>query len=351
MKIFVLAVGDRRRASSRLRVWDHVEWLRAKGYDVTIDYVMPPNITRVTVGVVWRIFSRWPRWAFQFFSADRVLIQETLLLGPLLWTKRWGKPRRVVFDFSDPVDTIGSGVRNRMQQLGFAVMTRGADHVIVENVAYITALRRRGINASQFYGPVDVDRYQASARDQPPRARQLLRIGWTGSSGTLSFIKPLFPVLDNLAKAHRIELMLIGIKDPHYRFKNLAVHTQEWSESLEFQLVPTFDLGLFMLNGDSRAKFRGAGKLFIYMAAGVPFVASNFGIAADIMKDSTSGFPVNSVSDWGFVLHKAITDSEERAIRASNAALVAKREMSYASFRSKLLEILINEASSDNVLN
>ncbi len=340
MKIFILAVGDNRRASSRLRVWDHVDWLRAQGHEVTTDYVMPPDVQRVTVDVIWRILVRWPRWAWKFLRADRVLIQETLLLAPLLWIKNWGKLRHVVFDFSDPVDTIGSGLRNRMQRLGFTAMTRGANHVIVENANYLAELRCRGIDASQFYGPVDVDRYQASARARMTCEKTVVRIGWTGSPGTLPFIAPLFPVLDNLAGTHRIELMLVGVTTVDYHFKDLPVKTLKWTERDEFELVASFNLGIFVLENTERAKRRGAGKLFIYMAAGVPFVASNLGIAADLMRESEVGIPVNTIKDWESVIDNALSTDLGGIDMAVKGSHYAARHMSYQVYRMKLVEIL-----------
>lgn len=340
MKLFILAVGDRRRASSRLRVWDHVDWLREQGYDLTADYVMPPNAQRITIDVAWRILVRWPLWAWLFIRADRILIQETLILAPLMWIKSWWKSRHVVFDFSDPVDTIGSGLRNRMQQLGFVAMTHGSNHVIVENAAYLTALRGEGITVSQFYGPVDVDRYQAAGREQPPRDKSVVRIGWTGSPGTLYFITPLFPVLDNLARSHRIELMLIGVKAIDYSFQHLAVYTREWNEAEEFQLVPSFDLGLFVLDGSERSKRRGAGKLFIYMASGVPFVATNLGIAQDILKLMAVGYPVDDLRAWSSVLIQAINSTSERKSMSSIAVKYAQQNMSYSAFRHHLTAAL-----------
>lgn len=340
MNIFVLAVGDRRRASSRLRVWDHVDWLREQGYVLKSDFVMPPNVQSITIGVAWRIFVRWPCWAWQFMRADRVLIQETLLLFPLMWVKRWWKSRHVVFDFSDPVDTIGSGLRNRMQQVGFAAMTCGASHVIVENAAYLTTLRRRGISASQFYGPVDVDRYQANAHEQPKRDKSVLRIGWTGSPGTLSFIVPLFAVLDQLASSQRIELMLIGVKAIDYPFEHLTVYAREWNESEEFSLVPSFDLGLFVLDGSEYSRRRGAGKLFIYMASGVPFIATNLGIAQDLLGLTAAGYPVNDLAAWPELLAQAINAADERQRMSMAGVKYAQQHMSYNSYRRHLIAAL-----------
>lgn len=345
MKIFILAVGDRCRASSRLRVWDHVEWLRNQGHALTVDYVIPPNAKRITVNIAWRILVRWPNWAWQFLCADRVLIQETLILLPLVCIMRWCKSRFVIFDFSDPVDTIGTGFRNRLQRLGFAVMIRSVNHVVVENSVYLADLRERDIVASQFYGPVDVERYQASVPERLMRNGAVFRIGWTGSPGTLEFISPLFSIIDNLANQYPIELMLIGVKAVDYSFKHLVVHTRDWTEAEEFQIVPSFDIGIFALDGSERSKRRGAGKLFIYMASGVPFVATNLGIAQDLLRMISVGYPVNDLYSWSDVLIKAILSTEERKSMSIAAVKYARLNMSYSAYRNHLIDVLALEGA------
>lgn len=350
MKIFLLTVGDRSRASSRLRVWDHVDWLSSQGHRVIADYVMPPGVQRITWAVALRIITRWPIWIWQFLSADRILIQEVLLLAPVLVLKRLGKSRRLIFDFSDPVDTIGSGLRNRLQRLGFAAMTRGADHVQVENVAYQSDLRKCGLSVSQFYGPVNAARYRKSANNQCKLDRQndSLRIGWTGSPGTLTFIEPLFPILDDLARTYPIELMLIGVTRIDYRFSNLKVLPVRWTEDDEFKLVPSFDLGLFALGSDEKSKRRGAGKIFVYMASGVPFIASRIGIAIDVIRDSASGFSVPEPDEWRAVLERAFSGTAARREMAAKASHFAQARMSYEAYRAMLQENLLHPDGVDN---
>lgn len=338
MKVFALAVGDRTRASSRLRVWDHLDWLRAQGHTVRAEHAMPVGAQKITPAVAWWILSRWPGWVWSLLWADRVLIQECLLLAPVLWLKRLGTRRQVLFDFSDPVDTIGQGLRNRLQRLGFGLTTGHADHVMVENKSYLDDLRRRGLAASQFYGPVDAERYgQAAAQVQAGKpAGGPLRIGWTGSPGTLSFITPLFPALDALAQRHAITLMLIGVQSVPYTFRHLQVDLVPWTEAGEFEQVPTFDLGLFALDESPKSARRGAGKLFVYMASGVPFIATDRGIAHDLMAESGLGFGVPTPADWGAVLERAIGDTAGRAHMSTAGRQYAMAHMSYQRYRQVL---------------
>lgn len=341
VKIFILSIGDRRRASSRLRIWDHVDWLHEQGHDVTTDFIIPSNLDKINIGVVCRLIVLWPVWAWKFMVADRVLIQETLILSPLLWIKNWIKPRHVVFDFSDPIDLIGSGFRNYLQKLGFVTMTRGANHVIVENNSYLHDLQKQGIKCSQFYGPVDVDRYQTAAMSKPLSIEVgVLRIGWTGSPSTLSFIAPLFPLLDRLASSYQIELMLIGVKEINYSFKFLVVHTISWNEEEEYELVPSFDIGIFVLDGSKTSKRRGAGKLFVYMASGVPFIATHLGIAKDVLSLSEAGFPVDDISYWFKVLESAIISPDKRKSMSIRGVKYANENMSYRVYRNHISSVL-----------
>lgn len=343
MKIFVLAIGDRSRASSRLRVWDHIEWLRSLGHEVCVDYVMQPGITRLTLNALLRIAIRYPIWVWHAFISDRVLIQEVLILSPILLFRRIFCMNKLVFDFSDPVDTVGEGFRQYCQRLLFKWMINSSNHNIVENKAYLYEFQKQGISSSQFYGPIDSERYRENAAllTNNRAANKPLRIGWTGSPGTLFFIEPLFSMLDDLAEFSDVELCLIGVTKLEYEFKYLKVHFFEWTEQLEYKLVPTFDLGLFVLDESERSKRRGAGKLFIYLSAGVPAVASAIGIARDFLAETGVGFSVESSGDWLKVLQKAIAMHEERQNMRDISFRIAEGLVSYQAYRKELAHFLL----------
>lgn len=344
-RLFILAIGDARRASSRLRIWDHVDWLKGAGYTVNVDYATASEHQHVNWRVVGRWLARLPQWVYWFLRADAILIQETLLLAPLLWLKTVGKRRRLVFDFSDPIDLHGSGLSGRVRAASFGRMMQAADHVIVENEAYLEQLKSRGGSTSQFYGPVDTERYarareaaRADTTDEAP-----VRIGWTGSPGTLALIEPLFPILDRLAQTHRISLCLMGLTERPAGFERLPVTIERWTEAREFEVVPTFDLGLFMLDRSKRSQRRGGGKLFVYMAAGVPFIASDHGISADLMRSSRVGFAVARVEDWSSALAQAVEGAQRRRQYSVAGMAYANEHLSYREFR-RLLQAKLGEA-------
>lgn len=337
MKLFLLAVGDETRASSRLRIWAHRDWFAQRG-EVAADYTVPHKVGGRQLLV--RILQRYPRWIANFLAADVVLIQETLVLAPLMLLRRLFGSKVVIFDFSDPIDRHAHGLKGRLRKLGFSIMVEHADHVLVENRRYLTDEAIQGRSASGFYGPIDVRRL--GARGVVPAASPgPVRIGWTGSPSTIHFLAPVFPVLDELAASFNIELVLMGCTDMPYAFKKLKVTLVPWSEAGEFELLPSFDIGIFALEHTDEGARRGAGKLFLYLAAGVPFVASDWGIASDVMKECGVGFPVESPAHWRDALLDAISAPETRARFALEGRNYALANFSYEVYREKLEQIIM----------
>lgn len=344
-RIFVLAVGDRQRASSRLRVWDHVDWLRSRpGVELVADHVVPGGVTRTDLRLLLRLAGKLPRWAWHCVRADVVYIQESLLLAPLLWLRR-ALGRRSCFDFSDPVDLAGGRRLRPLRQAAFRCIVRSADHVMVENRAYQAEFASAGIQARHFYGPVNVRRYREAAA-KVVRQPGVVHVGWTGSPSTLHFIAHLFPVLDELARTRPLRLTLMGVERVDYAFQHLAVSAMGWSEAREFDVVPAFDLGLFCLEETEEALRRGAGKLFIYMAAGVAFVADARGIARDVMAESQAGFAVARRSDWAGRIAAAVEDAAARGHAAQQGQQFALAALSYEAYRVQLAELLAPEGVS-----
>ena len=343
MKLFFFTIGARDRASSRLRVWDHVEWFRAQGHEVEIDSVMPWSAKRLSLRFLIFTAAAMPRRLLRFFAADAILVQEALLLWPAALLKDLGKRRRLVFDFSDPVDRVGGKLRRRLRRGMMNLLVRRADAVFVENRSYLDPIAALGGRGHAFYGPVNATRYrqERASRGACRIDDGSLRIGWTGSPGTLRFISPIFPAIDALGRERSVELLLMGADRVQYSFEAAKLTLVDWTEEAEFALVPTFDLGLFRLEPGEDALWRGAGKLFIYMAAGVPFVASDVGIARTLMVEAGIGFPVTDDGDWLNVLRKAAAVPEERARMSESSLAFARDNLSYEVYRARLTEQLL----------
>ena len=340
VNLFLFAVGARDRASSRLRVWDHVDWLRDRGMTVRIDSLVPVGAKCLSPALLARVIRRLPGWVVAFLRADAVVLQESLLLWPLLLVRNLGKRRRVVFDFSDPVDRHGAGWKGQLRQWAFSLIVRHADVVMVENKAYLSLLQGDARALLHVYGPVDAARYARERAALPVPSRVAVRIGWTGSPGTYRFIAPLMPIIDAIARDYPIEVVLIGSGPIDHIFRHASLTLMDWNEDVEFSTVPSFDLGLFRLENSLDALWRGAGKLFIYIAAGVPFVANDRGIAHDLMAETDVAFRVPYETDWAAVLTRAVTAADQRH-RMVAASLDYAPTLSYDAYRTALMKALV----------
>mgnify|MGYP003575922023 CR=1 FL=1 len=348
MNIFLFAIGAQDRASSRLRVWDHVAWLTSQGHDVHVDSLADQGQQLLDGRLLRRLMSRYARWVWNFFRADAVLIQESMVLWPVILFRNLGKRRRLVFDFSDPIDRAGSPRKRRTKRRLLKVFARHSDAIVIENRSYADLLRHDGKAIDHFYGPVDASRFRKRVEELAaiPRPNGAFRIGWTGSPGTLKFILPLLAVIDRIAGEDGldIELALIGVGHFDHGLTHARVTVIPWTVACEFEVVPSFDLALFRLEDTEDALWRGGGKLFVYMSSGVPFIATDKGIATSLMDDSGLGYRVGVDSDWPSVLRRAISDVEGRRAAASASLLFAQENLSYEEYRRRILSVhLLNE--------
>lgn len=335
----MFAIGARERASSRWRVWDHVDWLRTEGHEVRVDSLAPQGLKNADFGLLLRIAARYPGWLVNFFWADAIIVQETMQLWPVVLFKNLGKRRKLFFDFADPIDRIGSGFKRRLRQMMFNLIARQSDAIIIENGAYADVLGAHRDRVVHFYGPVDATkiREQVDTLRKPTSSERPFRIGWTGSHGTVKFIRPLLPIIDELAREHDIEVMLVGVPALDHGLKNARAIIVPFDETAEFRSVPTFDLALFRLEDTEDALWRGGGKLFIYMSSGAPFIATDRGIASGIMREALVGFAVESDSDWPEMLRRAVEDTDGRNAMTERSLLFAKEHLSYEQYRVRVL--------------
>ena len=110
--------------------------------------------------------------------------------------------------------------------------------------------------------------------------------------------------------------------------------------------MPTFDLGLFRLDDSEDSRWRGAGKLFIYMAAGVPFVATDDGISGTLLREIRHRLSGCRRPLAGRVAHRsrgrgARADFSERSLR------FARDKLSYEMYRAQLAGQLTGRSQED----
>ena len=72
-----------------------------------------------------------------------------------------------------------------------------------------------------------------------------LTLGWIGTHSTYPFLESLFPVLEQLARAHRFRLKVVGSGRLDVRVPGVEVENLDWSLRREVEDFQSFDVGLY----------------------------------------------------------------------------------------------------------
>ncbi len=96
-----------------------------------------------------------------------------------------------------------------------------------------------------------------------------------------------------------------------------CIELRDFSLDREQLDLDGFDIGLLPEPDDPWTRGEGAYKALLYMAAGIPVIASRVGVNPDIVAHGATGFCVNTPDEWVAALERLIGDA---ALRASFGA-------------------------------
>ena len=165
-----------------------------------------------------------------------------------------------------------------------------------------------------------------------PRKRRHSRelvLGWTGSHSTIKYLRSIEEPLRALAATKAFTLLVIG--DKNYRVQGIRSIAFEWSESIETEMIPRMDIGLYPLINEFWVNGKSGLKAIQYMAVGIPVVASNFGCTRTVVEDGVTGFTVDHSHEWVERLALLLDDT---SLRLSMGALGRSRVESLYSVQS-----------------
>ncbi len=303
-----------------------------------------PKLLNALYRRLFTIVKVYPEIAKQSRWANVVIVQEALLPIPLLHRIR-SSGARMFFDFSDPVYFTDNPYYPTFYRLltkayiprRFRATLELSDKAIVENDLLLDVVQRFGCPGIVMRGPINTEFFKPRVADH---GRSYINIGWTGSPRTFSNIEPILPVLDQIGKnCSNVRLTLVGAGH-HPKLRNIPVRSFPWSLETEPKVVADFDIGIFYLSGTNWDRLRGGGKLFVYMAAGVPIVASPVGIGGQVVAHGECGLLASTEQEWYDALLHLI---RERALRHRMAEEARRRAIelySYEAYMPLMLSIV-----------
>jgi|GEM_PF-5205066 len=348
VNILFIPIGEQHRASSRFRVWQMIPHLEKEGFNCkAITYIKNVGGKGILGTIKRNLTSRFvveKEIRAQLKWADVIVIQEALLSHSLLKLIKKSN-KKVVFDFSDPIHLMhldkGLSLIHRVlffliQRPKFLRTLQISESTIVENDSLAEITQKSECNNYIMRGPIDCENFLPLA----DKNTNEVVLGWTGSPSTFGFIKPLLPLIDKLGEIYKLKLILVGCGEQNIQLANVPVEIELWTIENERKIIPKFDIGLFNLKNTVWDKARGGGKIFVYMACGVPFISPSIGIGKQVYDESGAGILVKSEREWESVLLELIKDHTLRKNLSKVARIYAKDTYSHSAYLTTWRKII-----------
>ena len=353
LKVLALTHYDRLGASSRLRFFQYLGYLRSQGIDVDISYFLSSDyVERRQRGLgvfaeAWKAFYRRLSALRRKGGYDLMWIEKECLpwLPALLETSFLGAHPPFVLDYDDAVfhqyDQHRNGlVRNLLAAKHPSLMKRSA--LVITGNAYLEEFARSSgaKHVAKLPTAIDLDRYLQVGQVHPLHSS--VRIGWIGQSSTAKFLKPLTNLFSKLGHDEGVSLRAIGI-DP--KVHDLPMEGVNWSEETEVSSIKDLDVGIMPLPDGPFERGKCGYKLIQYMGCGLPVVASPVGVNKEIVEHGVTGFLAETEAEWFNALRTLIKDAALRERMGRAGRLKVERKFSTYVTAPRLAELLRQVAS------
>jgi len=336
MKVLLLSRYGNLGASSRVRSYQYLPYLREQGMEITLAPLLPDNYLRdlyagkrpgpssLLVAYLRRISA-----LIRGNKFDLLWIEYELFP----WLPGWieslvlSKDTPYLVDYDDAIfhryDQHPNPLVRRMLGNKIDAVMRHASTVVVGN-EYLRdhAIKAGAQRVEILPTSIDLARYPSPT----PARNEVFTIGWIGSPATTRYLHQIHEVLAITCAHDQARVVLVGASDPGWQDVPHAIHP--WSEDTEVAEVGGFDVGIMPLEDSPWERGKCGYKLIQYMACGKPVIASPVGINTRIVEPGINGYPAETTHDWVQALTALMADADLR--QKMGAAGRAKVERDYA---------------------
>jgi glycosyltransferase involved in cell wall biosynthesis len=305
--MLLLTDGNIDHGSARIRAIHYMPMLEKAGFEVCfIPRVGKKQLNVVLRYIVFPLVKRylWIKrmYALYLGSWDIVFIQRSFLPESAL--RKLKKKTPVIFDFDDAIYISDHRLANKKKT---EIMIKYADELIISTEYlndFCSLFNRKGI---VIPSPVETDRIKPASKQ--PREKPV--IGWIGSLTTTQNLMAVVTALQKLYKEVPFKFITMGAR-PDYRISDIDHISKPWSFEDENSFLSEIDIGIMPLPDYDYTRAKGGYKLYLYMAAGIPCVASPVGVNRSIIRDGENGFLASTDDEWIGTLKTLFADPELR---------------------------------------
>lgn len=252
--------------------------------------------------------------------------------------------RRVVYDVDDAIWLDG---RRDSGTHPLAVLKRSpgkvrwlaerADRVVAGNAILAEHLARFSSSVSVVPSVVDTAAIPVRTHADAPE----LVLGWIGSRSTARFVAGIAPALRRVAAAMGdVKLTLVAVGGAVPPVPGVAHEERPWSPEAQRDALARMDVGLMPIPDTPWNRGKCAYKALQYMAAGVPVVSDDVGIAREVVGDGSAGYAVRGEDRWVEALVSLLRDRALRARLGAAGRERVERDFSLERWAPELARIL-----------
>lgn len=238
--------------------------------------------------------------------ADLVWIEREFITGRATWERFLKHPK--VLDVDDAI-WLHAGAEDDFS----VAIARGCAGVIAGNTYIQAHYERAGIRTWLLPTGVDTDRWKPGFVKKDEDHSTFI-VGWTGTSSNLEYLHAIEePLWEFLCRVPAAKVQIVCDSSPRFvRIPDEKIIFVPWSPERECDAVQGMDIGLMPLPDTDWARGKCSLKMLLYMATGIPVVASPVGTNREILGRGPIGFPASVSRDWFDSLISAHADPLQR---------------------------------------
>ncbi len=354
MNILLLSRYGNLGASSRIRFYQYLPYLREQGVEVMVAPLLSDNYLRdlyagkrLGAVSVLAAYTRRIRTLMRRRRFDLLWIEYELFPWLPSWLESLAlpKPTRYLVDYDDAIFHRYGLHTNPLvrRMLGHKIddLMRRASMVVVGN-EYLRdhAIAAGAEQVEMLPTVVDAARYQPKYSTR----HDAVTIGWIGSPSTRRYLQIVLGAISRLQQMGKpIRLIVVGGDLPVS--DNLPIVNMEWSEAGEVGMIQSFDVGIMPLLDSPWERGKCGYKLIQYMACGKPVVASPVGVNRKIVEHGTNGFLAGNEEEWVSYLSRLIEDPILRTEMGKKGRARVESEFSLELASPRLLSLMHTAAN------